>query len=187
MFLWSGICFGVPLLFSARKKEEETAYHFEIGGCDIRMSVGFYDRYLSNGFWFDERQSGRTYCLSSDGDEDHKCLAQFAGSVAIARYRIRSHSHSPGSVRLREYVRTIDRDSRAKDRPPFERALEVRSGVASDIQAFGYEPAAGTPLQPEAQQSPEPWCVFRQDLYLDGAGEAFLVIHWKHIERHTDS
>ncbi len=81
---------------------------------------------------------------------------------------------------MREYVRTIDRDSRVKDRAPFERALEVRSGLASDIQAFGYEPDAGSPVQSKVEQRPEPWCLFRQDLYLAGAGEAFLVVHWKH-------
>ncbi len=57
---------------------------------------------------------------------------------------------------------------------------QVRSGLASDIQAFGYEPAAGPPVQLRAAQAPEPWWLFRQDLYLDGAGETFLIVHGKH-------
>ena len=178
-FLWHGLGLGAPLLVSARKKEK-AVYHLTAAGCDIRMSVEFYDRYASDGFWFDERGSGRRYCLSADGGEGRNCLAQFAGSIAIARYRIRSDSHSPGLVRLREYVRTIDRDNRVKRRPPFERTLEFQGGLASDIQAFGYEPIAGSPKQLGMEHAPEPWCLFRQDLYLDGAGESFLVIHWKH-------
>jgi len=178
-FLWSAISLGAPLAISARAKDE-TVYHFATGDCDVRMSVEFYDQYSSSGFWFDEHQAERRYCLSAAGDEGRNCLTTFSGSIAVARYRIQSRSHSPNSLVLREHVRTIDRDARLNDRPPFERRLELQGGMASDIQAFGYESDALFSAQTGAAQPHEPWCLFRQDLYLDRAHTPFLVVHWKH-------
>lgn len=154
-------------------------YRFATRECDIRMSVEFYDAYSSNGFRFNERLSDRSYCLSADGEKGHNCLPNFSGSIAIARYRIRSHSNSTHLLVLREHVRSIDRDSRLEERPPFERTLEVHGDLASDIQAFGYE-SDGSSNQPVPAQVHEPWCLFRQDLYLDVASSPFLVVHWKH-------
>jgi hypothetical protein len=144
------------------------------------MSVEFHDRYASNGFWFDELRAGRKYCLSGEGEEGRNCPPKFSGSIAIAHYRIRPRSNSPLSLVLRECVRTIDRDSRVNDRPPFERTLELHGGLASDIQAFGYQPDASSAVQVEAEEPHEPWCLFRQDLYFGGNGAPFLVVHWKH-------
>jgi hypothetical protein len=59
-------------------------------------------------------------------------------------------------------------------RPPFERLLAVQRETVSDIQAFGYNPAASEP-------KPLPiWCLLRQDLFLNEHQTAFLVVHWKH-------
>jgi hypothetical protein len=151
---------------SARKPEN--VYRFRVGGCDVRMSVEFYDHYASDGFWFGERRTDRVFCLSASGGMGRDCLKNFHGSLAIARYHISPHA------KLREQVRTIDRDGRLSERPPFERTLSVVDGVVSDIQAFGYEgngPAA---------QAPEPWCFLRQDLYFEEHAAPFLTIHWKH-------
>jgi len=159
---------GAALSSAQKLKQAETIYHFSVAGCDVRMSVEFYDRYASSGFWFDERRTNRSFCLSAQGEAGRDCLRNFHGSLAIVRYHIRPHA------RLRECVRTIDRDGRLGDRPPFERTLSVVDGVVSDIQAFGYE---GTgPAAP----GPEPWCFLRQDLYFDGQSAPFVVIHWKH-------
>jgi hypothetical protein len=178
-FLWSGISSTAPLALSGGVKSE-TVYHFGTRECNIRLTVEFYDRYSSKGFWFNERRAERKYCLSAEGEEGHNCLPNFTGSIAIARYRIQARSNAPDLVILRERVRTIDKDSRLNDRPPFERALKLQGGLASDIQAFGYEPEAASSLQTKTEQVHEPWCLFRQDLYLGGEAGAFLVIHWKH-------
>jgi hypothetical protein len=162
-FLWSA-ALASPL----RATPSETVYRFRAGGCDVRMSVEFYDHYSSSGFWFDERRTDRSFCLSAQGETGRNCLTNFHGSVAIARYHIRPHA------RLREHVRTIDRDGRVSDRPPFERTLNVVDGVVSDIQAFGYEGNGS------ATDGPEPWCFLRQDLYFDGRNAPFLTVHWKH-------
>jgi hypothetical protein len=177
-FLWSGMSFGLSPAIAA--KQDETVYHFSTRDCDVRMSVQFYDRYSSKGFWFDERRPDRRYCLSANGEPGHNCLTGFSGSIAIAQYRVRSRSHSPNLLVLRERVRTIDRDSRLDDRPPYERTLRLQGGLASDIQAFGYEPDASSPGNARAPEAHEPWCLFRQDLYFDGESAPFLVVHWKH-------
>jgi len=62
---------------------------------------------------------------------------------------------------MREYVRTVDRDARLHDRPPFERTIELKKGIGSDLQAFGYEAAA------EGEEAMlrlhSPWYLFRQE------------------------
>jgi hypothetical protein len=65
------------------------------------------------------------------------------------------------------------------ERAPYERALALQGGLASDIQAFGYEAKDGSPAASNAE-SHEPWCLFRQDLYFDQQSQPFLVLHWKH-------
>ena len=162
-FLWSAALAGAP-----KARPAETVYHFSVAGCAVRMSVEFYNNYASAGFWFDERRTRRSFCLSAQGETGRGCLANFHGSLAIVRYHIRPHA------KLRERVRTIDRDGRLGERPPFERTLSVVDGVVSDIQAFGYEGSG------PAEPGPELWCFLRQDLYLDGQSAPFVTVHWKH-------
>jgi len=142
------------------------------------MTVVFYDPYSSSGFWFRERRRGRDFCLSAEGRQGADCLPNFAGALAVVRYRIRPATGARRTAALRERVRTIDQDDRLKTRPPFEAAIEIRDGVASDIQAFGYETQGSTPA--EEDHDVGPWCLVRQDLYLDTGSAPFLVLHWKH-------
>ncbi len=142
------------------------------------MSIEFLDHYSSKGFWFKENMAQRRFCLSGDSQENRNCLSNFTGAIAIARYHVRSHSRAPAGLRLMERVRTIDQDSRLTTRPPFERTIELQDGVASDIQAFGYQPDNTRPDESPAAHGP--WCLLRQDLYLPGENSSFLVIHWKH-------
>ena len=181
-FLRSGAGLGALPANSGLAKEG-TVYHFSTPECDIRMTVEFYNRYSSKGFWFGDRTTGHEFCLSASGERGHNCVANFSGSLAIARYTIRSRFKTPGRIALRESVRTIDRDSRLGPRPPFERTLEIQAGVASDIQAFGYEANASPTVQIPSARAYEPWCLLRQDLYFDGQSAAFLVVHWKHTPR----
>jgi hypothetical protein len=77
-------------------------------------------------------------------------------------------------------VRTIDQDSRVSIRPPFERTIELHGGVASDIQAFGYETDGLSPVRDPVPPLTDPWSLLRQDLYFSGEMMPFLVVHWKH-------
>jgi len=177
-FLWIGAVFGTPAIAS-RSGDRETVYRFAAGDCDIRMAVEFLDNYSSNGFWFRERIAERRFCLSGNGKENVECLQNFIGSIAIARYHIQQHSHSLKARALRERVRTIDQDNRIASRPPFERTIELQDGIASDIQAFGYQVDSSSPAR-EPAPSNGPWCLLRQDLYLERQDSLFLVLHWKH-------
>src|SRR6516164_3177947 len=127
-------------LISPAAAKDEEAYRFRTSNAEIEMTIEFHDGYVSQGFWFGEHMSKREYCLSGTGEEGRNCVAAFRGSLAIARYRVRPRSHSAAEPVLREYVRTIDRDARLPDRPPFERFIVLKKGVGSDLQAFGYEP-----------------------------------------------
>lgn len=178
-FLCSGGGLGAPVAISPRPKNE-TVYHFATNECDVQMSVEFYDRYSSRGFWFAERQANRHFCVSANGQEGGACLANFSGSLAIARYHIRPRSKPHNVLALREHVRTIDQDTRVSIRPPFERTIELDRGVASDIQAFGYETDGSSPVRGAVAPPNDPWSLLRQDLYFEGQMMPFLVLHWKH-------
>jgi hypothetical protein len=177
-FLWTGAAFGTSLAASGQSNSE-TVYRFAAGDCDISMAVEFFDNYSAKGLWFKEQMTQGRFCLSGAGDKNRGCLPNFAGAIAIARYHIRYRSHRPKGLALMERVRTIDQDSRLTTRAPFERTIELQDGVASDLQAFGYQPNdSSTPG--ESASANGPWCLLRQDLYLRGEDSVFLVVHWKH-------
>jgi len=140
------------------------------------MTVEFFRSASAVGFRFHDKIANRQFCLSATGDENRDCLSHFYGSMAIATYQFRSRLHSQTPALLRESVVTIDHDPRMKLRPPFERALLIEKGFASDIQAFGYNSDdRASRVLPLAL-----WCLLRQDLYLNDQSEPFLIVHWKH-------
>jgi hypothetical protein len=164
-------------LISPAAGKDYKAYRFRTADAEIEMTIEFHDGYTSHGFWFGDQMSNRSYCLSPGGEEGRNCMAGFRGSLAIARYRVRPRSHPPAEPVLREYVRTIDHDTRLPDRPPFERSIALKKGVGSDLQAFGYE------LVPDGQPLSDrhgPWYLFRQDLFLEPQRAPFLILYWKH-------
>lgn len=179
MFLWTVASLG-GVAAASPPKQTETVYHFLTPECEGQMSVQFFNKYSSTGFWFDDRDTNRKFCLSATGREGHDCLPKFTGSIAVARYRLRPHPHSPGLLKLREHVRTIDQDNRMHPRPPFEGTLALQEEGVSDIQAFGYNPDAPATTPSSVAKELEPWCLLRQDLYLDEHTSPFLIVHWKH-------
>jgi hypothetical protein len=171
----------ISLSAAATHPGREALYDFETADCETRMSVVFYDRISSSGFWFRDLSAGNGFCLSAIGEQNRACAAGFAGSVAIARYRFRPRSGCLSVESLREHVCTIDRDTRLDDRPPFDRVIELRQGLASDIQAFGYQAAPSvTSASARLPESGGPWYYFRQELYFAGRTVPFLIVHWRH-------
>ena len=174
-FLSGAAAIGVMPCAAANKLERR---RFRTANFEIEMTVEYHDRYSSSGFWFRQEDSGRQFCLSAGGEENRRCLAHFRGSVAIAQYRVKPRSPHQPALLLREHVRTVDRDARLRDRPPFERAIELVQGIGSDLQAFGYEA-----LEAEKDRLFDlhgPWYLFRQDLFLEPPHTPFLTIFWKH-------
>jgi hypothetical protein len=165
------------VLTSPAAAKDERAYRFRTADAQIEMAIEFYDGYASRGFWFGEQMSNRNFCLSAGGEEGRNCIAGFRGSLAIARYRVRPRSRPSEEPVLREHVRTIDRDIRLPDRPPVERSIVLKKGVGSDLQAFGYEPAAEGELSSSRHG---PWYLYRQDLFLEPQRAPFLTVYWKH-------
>ena len=167
---------GFALISPAAARDEE-AYRFRTADAEIEMTIEFHDGYASQGFWFGEQMSNRSFCLSGDGEEGRNCIAGFRGSLAIARYRVRPRSHPAVEPVMREHVRTIDHDARLPDRPPFDRSIVLKKGVGSDLQAFGYE----APLEHEPLSGRHgPWYLYRQDLFLEPQRAPFLTVYWKH-------
>lgn len=173
---------GVSFAFrdALAQPKNETVYRFVTPKCDVLLTVEFYDRYASNGFWFEERRRSRQYCYSAAGEQNSNCLENFSGSLAVARYQVRPRHEKDTLTVLREHVRTIDQDHRLNVRAPFERLIKLQQGVASDIQAFGYETRPRAPFSKLPDEHYGPWCLLRQDLYFDGQAAPFLIVHWKH-------
>lgn len=174
VLLCGAAALGVVPAKAAKVQEE---YRFRTAELDIRMTVEFHDGYDSRGFWFREKETDRPFCLSASGESGRNCVENFRGSLAIAYYKVQPRSKRKGTPVLREYVRTIDHDPRLDSRPPFERAIELRHGIGSDLQAFGYEPEPGEALPPDRHG---PWRLYRQDLFLEPQTTPFLVVFWKH-------
>jgi hypothetical protein len=164
-------------LISPAAAKDEEVHRFRTADAEIQMTIEFHDRHASRGFWFGDQMSNRSFCLSAGGEEGRNYVAAFHGSLAIVRYRVRPRSDPPAEPVLREYVRTIDRDARLPDRPPFERSMVLKKGVGSDLQAFGYEPA---PKDEPLFDQHGPWYLYRQDLFLEPQRVPFLVVYWKH-------
>jgi hypothetical protein len=175
MFVCGAAAIGIRPAVAANKQE---AHRFRMADFDIEMTVEYHDGYTSRGFWFRQGNLGRQFCLSADGEESRQCLTDFRGSLAIAHYRVRPRSRDRSAPMMRENVRMVDRDPRLRDRPPFERTIELNRGIGSDLQAFGYE--APPPEGEAVFRSHGPWYLFRQDLFLEPQHKPFLAIFWKH-------
>jgi len=141
------------------------------------MSVQYFASPSASNFRFRDSLTNRSFCVSPEGAENQSCLQRFKGSLAIARYHFRRRA-SGVPLRLRERVHTIDQDIRMAPRLPFERTVAVEREMASDIQAFGYDPSDAE--QAPSSKSVPPWALLRQDLFLNDQAAAFLTVHWKH-------
>ena len=159
--------------------KSETVYRLLTPECDVDMSVEYFGRTSSESIRFRDSLTNRSFCLSKDGEEERSCVQRFSGSMAIARYHLRSRLPSREPVTLRERVRTIDHDASMSPRAPFERVLAAERNIISDIQAFGYDPNDPTRVRSDVGSIPV-WCLLRQDLYLNDQTNAFMVVHWKH-------
>jgi hypothetical protein len=173
---------SVPLHGASKKllgaSKKENVLRFATDRYDIVIAVEFYDRYASQGFWFDERATQDHFCLSDAGDRNRDCLKGFVGSLAVVKYRIRPLTGDVDHTALREHVRTIDQDDTLPERVPTDRAIELVRGLGSDIQAFGIR--TESPASVSLPESSGPWSFVRQDLYLDENTSPFLIVHWKH-------
>jgi len=176
-FLRSLASLGLTARTGKSERKSETICRFLTPECEVRMSVQYFGNSLTKDLRFRDRLTNRAFCLSANGEENRNCLPRFSGSMAIALYHFRPHSHI--SLNLRERVLTIDHDSRMSPRPPFERVLAVERQVVSDIQAFGYNQADPGEAASDAT-SLTLWCLLRQDLYLNEQAAPFLIVHWKH-------
>jgi hypothetical protein len=179
MLICSAATFSVRPAAAATK---QGVHRFRTADLDIEMTIKFHDGYTSgSGFWFREEVSSRRFCLSAKGEAEGNCLSNFRGSLAIAKYTVRTRDRHDASPIMREHVRTIDHDARLDGRAPFERSIKLSikldRGVGSDVQAFGYEAPPGDEPRPETHG---PWYLFRQDLFLEPQRTPFLMVYWKH-------
>jgi hypothetical protein len=175
MLICSAAAFSIRPAPAPTKQE---VHRFRTADLNVEMTIEFHDGYTSgSGFWFREEVSSRRFCLSAKGEAGGNCMSNFRGSLAIAKYTVRTRDRQDASPIMREHVRTIDHDARLDGRAPFERSIKLDRGIGSDVQAFGYEGPPGDEARPEMHG---PWYLFRQDLFLESQRDPFLVVYWKH-------
>jgi hypothetical protein len=166
-------------LSGKHRGSSEPSYRFETPDCEVEMSVKSYGKITTDDLGFIDRVTHRRMCVPEPGSKKQTCVSGFRGALAVAIYRFTSPFPSRMPAQLRERVVTIDHDTRIDPKPPVDEFVDVERDVASDIQAFGYTPDRLSGQMP-APQYVSPWCLMRQDLYLDQQPTPFLILHWKH-------
>jgi len=161
------------------KHQADPALHFSTPECDVEMSVKSYGKISSSDLAFVDRVTNRRICASTEAAVGRNCTTPFTGALAVVVYKFGSQSPARIPGKLRERVVTIDHDVRIAVRPPFEEFVPVEQNMASDIQAFGYDPGVN-PNSDIPTPYASPWCLMRQDLYINDQASAFLIVHWKH-------
>src|SRR5262249_46541328 len=120
---------------------------------------------------------------SGNGDSS-ACIERFVGAVAAVTYRIQPRRRGlPAAVRLREVVTGVSQSDDLNERPLYTREQPLIRGLATDIQAFGYdESGVSEPARAavRAESLQRMWRVYRQELFLNSDSEPFAVVEWKH-------
>jgi len=110
--------------------------------------------------------SGKSICLA--GAAENQCPI-FTG--ALRTVLIKVSGKSAKGATLRERVRQIDHSAGIAERAEFNKALPLQEGMATDIQAFGFDDAT-----PGALGDFE---TCRQELFLGESTVPFAVLTWK--------
>ncbi|MGA8036584.1 MAG: hypothetical protein WB985_11515 [Candidatus Acidiferrales bacterium] len=166
-------------LGTSHKPSSEPSYRFETPDCEVEMSVKSYGKITTDDLGFIDRVTNQRMCAPEPSSKNQTCVSGFRGALAVAIYHFSSKKPSRMPGQLRERVVTIDHDRRIDPKPPVDEFVAVERDVASDIQAFGYTPDRLSGQMP-APLYVSPWCLMRQDLYLDQQTVPFLILHWKH-------
>jgi hypothetical protein len=165
-------------------QERQAVYRFDNPDYRIEMNVRFFPPYLGRRLTFSSTANpGKELCYSGNGNAS-SCIERFVGALATVTYRFQPRrKNMPAATMLREVVKVLSQSEGLDYRPPFIREQPLVWGVASDIQAFGYdesavaEPQHGVRL---AESGARMWRVYRQELFLNGDSEPFGIVEWKH-------
>jgi hypothetical protein len=166
-------------LGTKHKHSSDPVLRFATPDCEVEMSVKSYGKIKTDDLGFIDRVTNMRMCAPEPGGKNTSCVSGFQGALAVAIYRFSSQSPSKMPTKLHEKVVTIDHDKRIDPKPPLDGFVAVERDVASDIQAFGYTPDRMTGTFPPSPFV-GPWCLMRQDLYLNEERAPFLIVHWKH-------
>jgi len=172
-------CAGV----AAPDPPEGTAYGFFTSKYVIEMRVSFPDRYEGKRLSvYRSSDPGKEVCLPASPGASG-CLESFVGAAAVVEFtasRILGDGPAKGSIR--EVVTVVDQSPGLPDRPPYSMNAKLVNGIASDVQAFGYDesplPAAARAAEREAAKAV--WRRYRQELYLEKDKQPFAVVEWLH-------
>jgi hypothetical protein len=169
----------VATLATKQKNSSDPVLRFSTPNCDVEMSVKSYGKIKTDDLGFIDRVTNLRMCVPEPSSKSTSCVSGFQGALAVAIYKFSSQSPAKMPTKLHEKVLTIDHDTRIDPKPPLDGFVAVEKDVASDIQAFGYTPDRMTGMFP-ASPFVGPWCLMRQDLYLNEERAPFLILHWKH-------
>ena len=136
----------------------------------IEMRVTFFDPYLGRrlAFLSNSNPAQALWGHSGDGTGPGQCIDKFVGSLAIARYSVKSAAgRIPRTVAIRDDVTISAQSAGLPYRAPFSMTITPVGGVWSDIQAFGYDESAVSRAQRAARRKQAQttwWRLCKQEL-----------------------
>jgi hypothetical protein len=177
----AGVMLMHPESSTAKDKVENQKIEMTAGENEkIRVEVKLGQTLVYRGEELSFVQDGKKVCLVGNG-EAGVCPQHFVGAVRGVTYSFRGKL--PRGAQLRERVTLIRQSKGLPDRDVFNTTVPIVQGIASDLQAWGYDedglPAAEAKVNRE--QFMTSWREFRQELFLgDGGDKPFAVLIWKH-------
>lgn len=172
----------LPIAVLSAERDPQT-YTFTAGDYHIQMEVRFLEPYVGKRLvFYNSTNPGKEICVYPSG-KSLVCPERFVGAVATVTLAVMPPTgDSVNEATIREAVTVLSQSSALPARPRFEKAQPATGGVISDVQVFGYDETE----IPEKQRAAERrarrrlWRVYRQELYLNGDRDPFVVIQWRH-------
>jgi|GEM_PF-7019041 len=184
MFKTPTIAVAFFLVFAASESPKESSasgFFFYAGeGHTVEVEVRLGPVRIYRGERFEIERNGRLLCLSLSLN-DGKCSERFFGIARSVALKFKVNGQGPKV--LRERV-TLIRQSAGQTghRSVVIMEVPILHGVASDLQAYGFDEALlpKNQVQLWRKDFAESWKEFRQELFLDSALQPFAIILWRH-------
>jgi hypothetical protein len=125
-------------------------------------------------------QDGKKVCLTGTGAKG-ACPQHFVGAVRGVTYLFRGKL--PSGAKLRERVTLTGQSKGLPEREVLDFAVPIVRGVASDLQAWGYDEDGLSETEAKANREEflKSWREFRQEMFLGDSGDKpFAVLVWRH-------
>src|SRR5690348_17175616 len=179
---WMLLSFAA-MLPAGTPREKRAKYGFATKDYSIQMAVTFFRPYVGRRLAFVSTiDPGKQVCYSADGSD--RCVEHLVGALAVGQYSVRlANGGIPRSGPIREDVTASAHSAGLPERAPVPAIQTLTNGIASDIQAFGYDESAlsrAERTRGRKKAQAKLWRLCRQELYMNQDTKPFAIVEWKH-------